>query len=166
LLLTGEDLTPEHSALRPFDFAALAGGWDQQTADELDLSPRVAAFACGALEDGLGRASSHFKIPAQTLSGENWIEDALAWAQSQRLEQVVTPYAPVGAWAQRLDLLANRLTRAGIRLALHRRRWDQLLWPGAGAGYFRFRKQAEPGLRELLARQRQPRVIDEQPAPA
>ena len=166
LLLTGEDLTPELSGLRQFRFAALAGGWDQEIANDLDLSPRVAAFSRGALEDGLGRASSHFGTPAQTLSSKNWIADALAWAQSQRLEQVVTPYAPVGAWARRLDLLGIRLARAGIRLAFHRRGWDRSLWPGASAGYFRFRQQAEPQLGELLTQQRQPTVRGKHPAPA
>ncbi len=165
LLLTSEDLTPEYSELRQFRFAALAGGWDQQIVEAFDLSPQVIAFSRGALEDGLGRASSHFGIAAHPLSSENWIDDALVWARTQRLEQVVTLYAPVGAWAQRLDLLAKRLAPAGIRLALHRRRWDRALWPGASAGYFRFRKQAGQRLRELLAPQRQPRVRDRLPAP-
>jgi deoxyribodipyrimidine photo-lyase len=166
LLLTGEDLTPEHSGLRQFRFAALAGGWDQQIAKDLDLSPRVAAFSRGALEDGLGRASRHFGVSAEHLTGENWINDAVAWARSERLEQVVTPYAPVGAWAERLDLLANRLARVNIRLTFHRRVWDSSLWPGARAGYFRFRKQAEPRLRELLTPQRQPTDKDAPPAVA
>lgn len=143
LLLTPEDLAPEHSALAGLDIAGVAGGWDRSVADGLGLSGKVVDYSRGALTDALARAEAHFAAPVTQLDETDWVGSAEAWARGLGVDQVVTLYAPVGPWRERLARLAARLATCGIRLAWHRRPWDERLWPGAAKGFFQLRKHAE-----------------------
>ena len=114
LLLTEEDLAPETLGLTPGSIGGVAG-----VLATLDRSPRptseaVVAFASGAMEDALARASAHFEVPAAQL-GQNWDDSVLSWARERSFAQIVTAECPVGPSRERLDALAPILEGAGIR---------------------------------------------------
>jgi deoxyribodipyrimidine photo-lyase len=142
LLLTPEDLAPEHSALVGRPLIGVAAGWDHGVTQQLDLSPKVVAFASGALEDGLARAQQHFQLPVQPLDAADWHGAAEDWARGLGVSQILTLEAPVGPWRERLAQLGERLAGHGIRLAYQRRAWDAALWPAATKGFFPFREHA------------------------
>jgi deoxyribodipyrimidine photo-lyase len=150
LLLTGEDLTPELSSLRRVSVVSLAAGWDTTLAHQLGLSEGSAEFSRQALANGLHRAAAHFDSPVTWLASDAWTEDAVTWAQRERLRQVVTLYPPVGPWADRVERLELQLAYAGITLIRYRRSWDDVLWPLASRGFFPFHKAASKRLRELI----------------
>nr|WP_296750551.1 FAD-binding domain-containing protein [Thioalkalivibrio sp.] len=58
-----------------------------------------------------------------------------------RVRTVVTPEAPVGPLADGLKRLATELKGDGIEIVPLRRPWDDLAWPHATHGFFRFRQQ-------------------------
>jgi deoxyribodipyrimidine photo-lyase len=153
LLITPEDLTPEHSPLAGLGVTCVLGGWDRSVESELDLAPGVAAFSRGALEDGLIRAESAFAAPSAPLDPERWLDDAREQVLALGVEQLVALEAPVGPWRGRLDALAGALGAHDVRLVRVRRSWDQTLWPGATQGFFRFRQYADARgrLRGLVA---------------
>ncbi len=142
LLLTPEDLTAEHSALVMQPLVGVAAGWDQEIGRRLDLSPKVVAFARGALVDGLARAEQHFQVPARPLDAADWQGAAEDWARGLGVRQILTLEAPVGPWRERLEQLGDRLAGYDIRLAYQRRAWDAVLWPMATKGFFPFREHA------------------------
>jgi deoxyribodipyrimidine photo-lyase len=142
LLITPEDLTPEHSPLAGLPVGCVLGGWDRTVESELDLAPRVAAFTRRALEDGLDRAEAAFAAPRAHLDGDHWLEDARERTLALGVDQVVTLEAPVGPWRRRLDALGRLLEPNSVRLVRVRRPWDQALWPGATHGFFRLRRYA------------------------
>ena len=69
--------------------------------------------------------------------------DALAvadWASAAGLEQVVMHYPPTGPAADALIGLRGALAQRGITLCTQIRPLDQLAWPSATAGFYRFRQ--------------------------
>ncbi|SFJ86056.1 deoxyribodipyrimidine photo-lyase [Sphingomonas sp. NFR04] len=83
-----------------------------------------------AVADGLQRASGHWRAPAL------WVDDmkaALAVAQQDGVAQIVTGYAPVGPVA---ESLAAQREGTEVRIAEHRRAWDERAWPYCRKGYF------------------------------
>ncbi|MCA1791446.1 MAG: DNA photolyase FAD-binding protein [Thioalkalivibrio sp.] len=65
-----------------------------------------------------------------------------------RVRTVLTPEAPVGPMADGLKRLATELKGDGVEIVPLRRPWDDLAWPHATHGFFRFRQQ----IPELIAR--------------
>jgi deoxyribodipyrimidine photo-lyase len=128
LLLTDEDLSPEPvvpTARAVAGLGSLARGGP-------------GAFATAALTD--------------RLAGAPCISDAdgiVAWADQERLETVVTAYAPVGPTADRLRALSDALRGRGIGFARIVRRWDASCWPHATKGYFPFKENIPAILKAL-----------------
>ena len=151
LLLTADDLAPEHSELRDTPIVAVAGGWTNTVALRLGLSASVIASSRTAIEDGLSRASFHFSAPACSLSEDSWSTSIVDWATSHALKTVLGLEPPVGPWREALKTTATLLSDEGIQLQIVRRSWDEQLWLHASDGYFRFKKRAWPLLRELAA---------------
>jgi deoxyribodipyrimidine photo-lyase len=143
LLLTPEDLTPEHSPLAGVPFLGVAGGWDREVTLALDLGPTAESFARGALDDSLARAETRFGVPARALDQAHWLQSAEDWARGLGVRQVVTMEAPVGCWAERLRQLDERFAYLGVRLVQVRRPWDSVLWPGATHGFCRLHQHAK-----------------------
>jgi len=140
LWLHTEDLSPETVAF-PAGISAIAA------VDGIGGSPAglKRTYANAALEDALARAGGHFKAPATQLT-EASLETSLPdWAESERLQQILTPYAATGPVADRLALVAEALARRGIRLVRLRRSWDTRSWPHATRGFFQFKARI-PGL--------------------
>ncbi len=148
LLLTEEDLAPETLGLAFGSIRAVAGVLATADRSPRATSSAVLAFASGALDDALGRASGHFEAPAAPL-GDDWPATVLAWAREHALAQVVTAEVPVGPARERVDRLAPILAGAGIPLVRVRRPWDDTLWPLATAGYFPFKSKLESSLNRL-----------------
>ena len=148
LLLTEEDLAPESLGLGPGRPVGVAGSLESAGRSPLGVGPVVVRFEEGAMADALGRAEAHFGVPAVRLEGgaAGAVE---AWAASLGVDQVVTPFAPLGPARERLDALGDSLARHGVRLVRVRRGWDEELWPHATSGYFGFRKKLEASLGRL-----------------
>lgn len=88
-----------------------------------------------AMADGLQRAGFHWGVPVA------WVDDldaVTALADTQQCEQIVTGYAAVGPIA---DDLARYRAANRLRLAEHRRAWDERAWPHCDRGYFALAKQ-------------------------
>ncbi len=132
LLVTDEDLTPDWLGPEPFAAVALARTVDVGQGGERGEPARN--FAEGALDDAaarlpvLGRTGV---VAAVALT----CEAVLGAARAAGASRVVTPYAPVGATATRLDELARDLAGEGIELLRPRRAWDDGFWPHATRGY-------------------------------
>jgi deoxyribodipyrimidine photo-lyase len=67
--------------------------------------------------------------------------------EARDVRTIVMPEAPIGPLADGLQQLASELQRDGIEIVALRRTWDELAWPHATHGFFRFRQR----IPELLA---------------
>ena len=144
LLITPDDLTPEHSPVTGLSLVGILGGWDRTVESELDLAPQVATFARAALQDGMARAEAAFAAPLAQLDADCWLDDARDRILALGVKQAVTLEAPVGPWRDRLEALGASLGTRGVHLARVRRPWDGTLWPGATHGFFRFWSSCAP----------------------
>jgi len=75
--------------------------------------------------------------PEAAARGERGVVD---WARALGVREIATGFAPIGETCAALDALERRLDAAGIRLTRLRRKWDDIAWPRATAGFFRFRE--------------------------
>lgn len=143
LLLHEEDLEPEslladHPSLAPTIRAAAVAA-DPEHRSPAGVSPVVAAFTAGAVEDAASRTTDTAGRPATVL--ESAAPSAVAaWAKGEGLDTVLVPYAPVGPVQERLDALRTALDAEGIALVTVRRRWDARAWPYASRGFFPFKE--------------------------
>ncbi len=110
------------------------------------VSAQVLAFTSGALVDARTRWGARFGVEGPMTED---IAALVDWAREARLEQVITPYAPVGPTASRLRALRETLDNHGIALLQVRREWDSAAWPHATHGFFRFKAHI-PSLIEHL----------------
>jgi deoxyribodipyrimidine photo-lyase len=83
---------------------------------------------------GDGRTNVHRIDALQT-------DALLRHCDSSQVQTIVTPEAPVGPLADGLQRLTRELAGEGIGVVTLRRRWDDLAWPHATHGFFRFRQQ-------------------------
>lgn len=120
LLLTDEDLSPEPVVTRPASIAGLA--------PVITSAPK--AFALDALADRLAGGEPILSDPAA----------AVAWAEREGLDTVVTAYAPIGPTADHVARVASALDAVGVKTVFMMRRWDRLCWPHATKGFFAFKK--------------------------
>lgn len=140
LLITEEDLHPDYlleDGVKFVDCAVL-----QTTAGRspLPVSARVLDFVDGALDDArsrIGRRLGRSASPVQILRTAS---DALDWARSLGLRQVVTAYPPTGPTAEAVSDMQSLFSTHGIRLVQILREWDKAAWPHATHGFFRFRR--------------------------
>ena len=69
------------------------------------------------------------------------LEDAEAlmnWAREEKLDQIVTPFAPVGPVADQVRRFAARDGAPGVVTVM--RETDRAAWPRATRGFFAFKK--------------------------
>ncbi len=144
LILHDEDLSPGYvldAGISPVATAVISA---RKALSPLEVAPHVSGFATRAAEDTVARYGAR-------LAHVTWPDadaDALAkWAEAAGIDQIVTPYAPVGPAAQILQTLR---TRAGA-LPLHqiRRAYDSHAWPHATHGFFRFKDKIPVLLGEM-----------------
>ncbi|MEM9969101.1 MAG: FAD-binding domain-containing protein [Pseudomonadota bacterium] len=77
-------------------------------------------------------------------------KDIAAWATKESLDQIVTPYAPVGQVQHCLDEFARRNDATPVSFL--RRSLDEAAWPLATKGFFPFRKQIPKLIKQFLTR--------------
>ncbi len=144
LLVTPEDMTPEDSAV-PGDVRAVFSA--AEPGRERSGVP-AARFLEGAMADMERRCRDRYALPIQrleVLDGPVLVEAAVAMG----VRTIVTAYTPVGPTASALAAARPLIEAAGLDLVMVRRRWDEVLWPHAGRGFFPFRERSEAGLRSL-----------------
>jgi len=149
LLLTEEDLSPGFAldalGAPPIGCAALICVADRSPRG---VSPSVRGFTAAAVADCTARHAGRLGAPGPVSERLDAIVD---WARDLGLEQVATPYAPVGPARSRLTALDKALAVHDISLVRLLRDWDRDAWPHATHGFFRFRR-AIPRLLDGLGR--------------
>ena len=153
LLLHEEDL--DAASLRAeyswFDsnsrLVAIAGSADPDERSPSGASDAVRRFTASALDDAATRAVDVLGRPASVLP-DALPSTVLQWAESERLDAVVVPYAPVGPVQERMLTLGAALASEMVTLTTVRRRWDTLAWPHAARGFFPFRERIPELLRQ------------------
>ena len=138
LFLNEDDLLIDGLPLGDVTIKAVAGGLATERRSPMGTSPVATTFAQGALTDGINRAAERFGVSAEWL-GHDWDVSVLDWARSHGLQQIVTPYAPLGPAQEKLERVELILKSNGISLVRLRRPWDTVFWPLATAGFFPFK---------------------------
>lgn len=126
---------------------AIAAYADPDERSPSGASDAVRQFTASALDDGAARALDGSGRSGQVLPDAR-ASTVLQWAESERLDAVITPYAPVGPVQERLVTLAAALASEQITLTPIRRQWDILAWPHAARGFFPFRERIPELLRQ------------------
>ena len=135
LLLTEDDLCPDDLLRQGLAPVATATVQASAGRSHLTVAPRVAGFAQSAIADCTARLAD--RIGPATACATT--AEVVAWAQSERLSQVVMHHAPTGPAHDALPGLRDALAAAGTALCVQVRDIDALAWPVATAGYFKFR---------------------------
>jgi deoxyribodipyrimidine photo-lyase len=134
LLLHDDDLSPGfllNSGLSPVATAVVT---TRAGLSPLTAAPHLEAFAKTAAAD----VAHRYKDRLGTVTWPKPTREAIAeWANASRVEQIVTPYAPVGPNA---DLLSRMTDTDGMPpIACILREYDSAAWPHATHGFFRFK---------------------------
>ena len=177
LLVTADDLSPEVGGLAEAPFQSVGVFAPADVLSRLGGAARVQAFRTDGLRDAARRAAGHWGgevielndsaqlelpvaaapshvsacAPMRVYFGEveAWIPAVVAWARRERLRTVRMFDPPVGLWRDQMPALQSALRRNGIALRRYRRRWDEVHWPHAQAGYFKFSRDLEERLAVL-----------------
>jgi deoxyribodipyrimidine photo-lyase len=143
VLLHEDDLSPKFllDALQSPPVAA-AALLSPKRRSPRQVSEKVITFVEHAAADTLHRWQDRLGDSGPVTGSVDKIAE---WAVAQELEQVVTPFAPVGPAGSSLRSLRKRLDKDDIAVVEVRRAWDSAAWPHATHGFFRFKKEI-PGL--------------------
>jgi len=149
LLLHEDDLNPESLDL-PISVDSVALGRLGAVHTPAGVDDGVSAWVDSALRDTAERACNHFACETVIIPAGEWMAGVLEWVADYGVQQVVTPYAPVGAVQDALTDLDTTLARRGVPLVRLLRPYDRACWPHAGRGFFSF-KEKIPGLIRTLS---------------
>lgn len=114
------------------------------------LNPNIGEFRNRLLEDA-GQAFEALNVPAHRFdlnSTNNWDP----WIRKYCIEAVAWARPSVGLWNAPLAQLRQDLERIGVKVHEQRHPWDDLLYPFATRGYFRFKKQLPIALKAARER--------------
>lgn len=130
LLLHGDDIDCDRLMRRYPDPVTLA--YAEATAGHTpwEMAPHVATFRQKAARDAAPFGTALDILPSAA--------SILSWAQDNRLDQIIAPYAPVGPMRDLLDQISK--DTAAPPLSMDRRPLDSAAWPLATKGFFKFRK--------------------------
>ncbi|MEO0401825.1 MAG: FAD-binding domain-containing protein [Pseudomonadota bacterium] len=134
LILHDDDLSPGFVLNTGLDPVATACVTTRAGLSPLKVAPHVSDFADAAAKDAADRFADRLgtvSLPPATAQG------LMEWARGENLEQIVTPYAPVGPNADLLARLEN--TPGAPKVVRMRRAYDSAAWPHATHGFFRFK---------------------------
>ncbi|KIT14588.1 FAD-binding domain-containing protein [Jannaschia aquimarina] len=140
LLLHDDDLHPDYLFARGLDAVATSVLTAAEGRSPFEVSGHVLSFTRALAEDACERLGKDCCTPISD------VDAIAAWAQAAGLDQIVTPYAPVGPVRDRLDRLDAALDIPVIRPV---RAWDQRAWPHCTAGFFKLKKKI-PDLMESI----------------
>ena len=136
LLLTDETLYPDPLLDRGLLPATTATLQASAARSHLLVSDRVTQFSRAAIDDCTTRLAGRLG-PVTTCTDAQTVVD---WASAAQLEQVVMHHVPTGPAADMLAGLKEALAAQGIALSQQMRPIDQLAWPSATAGFFKFKR--------------------------
>ncbi len=148
LLLTEEDLLPETLGV---DLGALKAAAALEMAgarSDAPVAAAIRAFDRAALQDAALRVHDAGGPMAELLADVT-PDDVARWARRTGAAQIATGWAPVGPVRDFLDAVRAPLERAGVRLVMLRRGWDDAVWPHATGGYFGVKRRIPSILRAL-----------------
>ncbi len=137
LLLTDDDLSPGFLFDAGLDPKATGVFTARAEATPLQLADHMHAFMDGAFDDVAARWGDRLGEMSRLTSAQEIVD----WARAHGAEQIVTPYAPVGATARALDRAEAPMDDAGMRLVRCLRDYDAGAWPHATHGFFRFKEK-------------------------
>jgi deoxyribodipyrimidine photo-lyase len=143
LLVTPDDLNPE-SIIRadvPIKAAIVA------TSAAWLWGDGAWVFVDEAAKETASRVATSFHCEAD-VSVDPDAATLAAAARSAGVRQILTAYAPVGPVADALARLTPDLATEGVTLVQVRREWDDLFWPHATKGFFKFKERMPDLLRE------------------
>ena len=104
------------------------------------FGPHATRFVASLAADTADRLNRVGKPNVPVLDGMK--AELLRWhCDSNQVRTIVTTEAPVGPLADGLQRLTRELDGDGIEIVPLRRQWDDLAWPHATHGFFRFRQQ-------------------------
>ena len=109
-------------------------------------SATAQSFTKHAVCDAVTR--SEFAV-TPVVSSQNWAAEIANAAEKANTNRVVTPWAPLGDTATRLDTAKDELSKSGIHLDQTLRPYDAVTWPHATKGFFKLRKKIPKILTEL-----------------
>ena len=140
LLVTEEDCNVEslHASLSP---TAVIGAVATRRRSLLPVGQHAHAFAKGAVEDAVARASQAFDCESDCFEADDWSERLVEWCRESDLQTLVTPFVPTGPVNDVLRETRKALDEAGIRIVMLSRQYDRETWPFASRGYFKLKKQ-------------------------
>lgn len=180
LLVTPEDLSPEVGELGEAPFSSICALSARDRTDVYHASAPVRSFLRHCIQDAAGRLARHWRAenrifsgripdlpavatpehvgrrsPPRLYSGEvdNWLQAVRTWVRNENLRSVFMLEPPTGPWRDVLPELQTALRLSGVRLHMHRRRWDALHWPHATQGYFSFQDGFRDRVEQILQTQ-------------
>ncbi|SEW20512.1 deoxyribodipyrimidine photo-lyase [Cognatiyoonia koreensis] len=128
-LVTDEDLSAD-PAFANADCCAILR--PQTRFGPLQTASHVVTFKGACLDDFADRCD----VP---ITHVNDVDGILSWAADAGLDCVVMWIAPTGPTADKLRDLRSRLAENGMSLSVQIRPYDNLAWPRATHGFFRFK---------------------------
>ncbi len=143
-LMHEEDLSPGFAfqAMKAASHAVMA---PQTGFTPLAPAPRIAAFRAAASQDAQTR---HMPAADGSIAVLEDAEALMIWAREENLDQIVTPFAPVGPVADQVRRFAAH--EGAPRIVTIMRETDRAAWPRATRGFFAFKKSI-PGLLSALS---------------
>lgn len=104
------------------------------------FGPSAGRFMASLATDTADRLTANGKENVQVLDGlhADWLREH---CKAIGTSTIVTTEAPTGPMADALKQLSVELAQDGIEIITLRRPWDDLAWPHATHGFFRFRQQ-------------------------
>lgn len=150
LLVSEEDCHPESWAVHPAEPVAVVGLALTANRSPMSVSPTVRAFAEAAVSGAVTRAAEWYECPDNgVLPSQDWAEALAALAKRAGADTIVTAYTPAGPVQDAMTAADADLGRQGIRMRQLRRRYDDLVWPHATAGFFKVKAKIPDILRGL-----------------
>lgn len=138
LLVTEEDLT-WRPTVAPQGCVALTMTPRSVLAPSSGL---VEEFVRGAIADAVVQFSSAWPSESLVCADKALDDDALVdWLVTQRMDEVICAYTPMGPTRLRVEALKDRLACKGIGLRMQLRDYDRVVWPHASKGFFQLGKR-------------------------
>ena len=111
------------------------------------------AFKTGALADAGARSALRWNVPVRPVATPG---ELFALAQESGAKAIVTALVPVGHQQAEIDRWTRAGEDKGISLLQIARRWDELFWPHAKAGFFRLKERIPALMAQLDLRPERP----------
>ncbi|WP_019022470.1 FAD-binding domain-containing protein [Thioalkalivibrio sp. ALE23] len=147
LLLHGDDFSGQEVLPAGTDVASIAVARRGHPDIPWPFGATTTHWVDTLAEDAARHAGEALQQPATVLP-QLHAEQLRVQCAAAGVTTIATLETPVGPLADALDDVARELAEDGIEVIPLRRTWDDLAWPHATHGFFRFKRQ----LPELLAR--------------